>query len=437
MRHGRTSELQTSGGGAATGFLTSDARAGSKTSALAMTAGLFFAFRAIFVLVTAEWLHVGTEPGVLVSLSMSLFLLLATLLQGFGGAAQRIRWAWDVRCVRWVAIYLGFSGCSLLWTGSSSPGASALYWCALTCDAAIVLVLFKGYEAQQAAHSLMKGFIRGACVLAAIAWVMPAAEDLRLGNLDYFNTNQIGNLCALSILLSSILSHRRDGESRFAVVFLTLTLFRSLSKSTLVALIAAQTYRLLRDGGMGRRKKLLLVLGVIVVTVLFWGLIDAYYVVYSTSGNQAETLTGRTAIWAWALDAAVSKPWIGNGIDAMWKVAPPFGGELFEARHAENEVLQQFFAYGVAGIVMLAGIYGSLWREFRSVRDRSERTAKMALLVYVLVRGLAEAEPFDLLLPLWMIAMLALLVERESSLESHVKGHAAAVYIGDVPGPAQ
>src|ERR1035441_5380206 len=76
-------------------------------------------------------------------------------------------------------------------------------------------------------------------------------------------------------------------------------------------------------------------------------LLDAYFGVYTSAGNQAETLTGRTAIWAWALDAGLSHPWLGNGFDAMWKVAPPFGSELFEARHAENEILQQFFAYEI------------------------------------------------------------------------------------------
>jgi O-antigen ligase len=101
----------------------------------------------------------------------------------------------------------------------------------------------------------------------------------------------------------------------------------------------------------------------------------------------------------------------------MWKVAPPFGGELFEARHAENELLQQFFAYGVAGIAMLVAIYGSLWRRFRTVCNQSERSVLLSLVVFAIVRGVAEAEPFDLLLPLWLISTFALLLHRNRDRE--------------------
>ena len=91
----------------------------------------------------------------------------------------------------------------------------------------------------------------------------------------------------------------------------------------------------------------------------------------------------------------------------MWKVAPPFGPELFEARHAENEVLQEFFAYGLAGIAMLAGIYGTLYRSIRGLPRSPTRAVLNGLLLFILIRGLAEAEPFDLLLPLWSIILIS------------------------------
>jgi hypothetical protein len=119
------------------------------------------------------------------------------------------------------------------------------------------------------------------------------------------------------------------------------------------------------------------------------------------------------AIWAWAPNAGLNHPWLGNGFDAMWKVAPPFGGEMFEARHAENELLQQFFAYGVCGIVLLVGIYGSFYRRLRLLPRDSERFILTAFLVFAIVRGFAEAEPFDLVFPLWLITMIALLADSE------------------------
>jgi exopolysaccharide production protein ExoQ len=379
------------------------------TSVLGVAAGCFFSIRTILVLISARWFEAGTEPGVVATFAISLVLLIAASLQAFGNGARPVRWIWGVGAFRWVAVYLAYSGLSLLWSAAVSPLGSALYWCALVSDVAVVILVCRGAGPATGAHSIMKGFITGSCFLAAIAWLMPAAEDLRLGDMNYFNTNQIGNLCALSVLAACTLETRKDGRWRIPIMFLTLTLFRSLSKATLVAFLASQGYRLLRDRGVSGRKKLILVFSTVVVVGSFWGLFEAYYGVYTTAGNQAETLTGRTAVWAWALDEALNKPLIGNGVDAMWKVAPPFGGnDMFEARHAENELLQQFFAYGVIGIAMLAGIYGSLWRRFRRVNDRSERTALIALVVFVLIRGLAEAEPFDLLLPLWMITALTL-----------------------------
>ncbi len=91
----------------------------------------------------------------------------------------------------------------------------------------------------------------------------------------------------------------------------------------------------------------------------------------------------------------------------------PFGNEMFEARHAENEILQQFYAFGVAGVVLLIGVYGSLFRQLRRLRRGPTRVLLLAMLIFVLVRGLAVADAFDLLLPLWSIILISVVVDRE------------------------
>jgi hypothetical protein len=95
----------------------------------------------------------------------------------------------------------------------------------------------------------------------------------------------------------------------------------------------------------------------------------------------------------------------------LWKVVPPFGSDQFEARHAENEILQQIYVYGAMGVVMLCGLYGSFYRKIRRLAKGPVRVALTSLLLFVLVRGLAEAEPFDLLLPLWAIVLFSVLIE--------------------------
>jgi exopolysaccharide production protein ExoQ len=393
---------------------------------LAFCAGLLFSGRTIFVLIMGRWLNIGTEPGVLAGFMLAAVVALIAAFGTFGAGVHRDLSAWRSRPMQWVMLYLAFSGCSLLWTASASAGASALYWVSLAGDVGIVLLLVRGAGSDNALVTLLKGFIAGSCALAVVAWMMPAAADLRLGDADYFNTNQIANLCALSLLICLLLSARGEAVWRMVPWFLGITLLRSLSKATLAACIVCLLYWLLRDASIPRRKKWLLACSTVILTLSFWGLLSAYYDQYTTAGNQAETLTGRTAIWAWALDAALQKPWLGNGFDAMWKVAPPFGGELYEARHAENELLQQFFAYGLCGVVLLIGVYGSLYRRSRALPRGPERVALTAFLIYVVVRGLAEAEPFDLLLPLWLVTALTFLLRQSGRQHATLPAEPAA-----------
>jgi len=171
---------------------------------------------------------------------------------------------------------------------------------------------------------------------------------------------------------------------------------------------------------MRRRTKVLLTLGTAAVFAAFWGLFSSYFEIYSSAGNQPETLTGRLGIWAYFLAEAMEQPWIGHGFHSVWQVVPPFGGDQFEARHAHNELLQQFYAYGAVGICMFAGIYGSLWRQLRRLGSRPDKAFFLALLLFVLVRGLADTDAFDLSLPLWSIVLISMLTNDEAPTEDGV-----------------
>jgi O-antigen ligase len=118
-------------------------------------------------------------------------------------------------------------------------------------------------------------------------------------------------------------------------------------------------------------------------------------------------------IWLYFLNEAIQQPFIGHGFHSVWKVIPPFGIDQFEARHAHNELLQQFYAYGAIGVLMLIAIYGSLFRNLRRLADSSLRTLFLGMLLFVVVRGLADTEAFDLSLPMWTIVMIGSLIEKE------------------------
>ncbi len=67
---------------------------------------------------------------------------------------------------------------------------------------------------------------------------------------------------------------------------------------------------------------------------------------------------------------------------------------------------QLFFASGVVGIAMLVSVYWTLYRSIRRLPRSSTRAVLNGLLLYILIRGLAEAESFDLLLPLCSIVLI-------------------------------
>lgn len=376
--------------------------------------GIFFAARIAITLICTRGLGLDPQIGAALQILLGFLLFFLVCFCSLGASELPLRTLLRLPAVRWVLAFLLFSLLSFAWSGTLSVAASFAYWSALAVDVATVLLMLCSANIAAQAQALLRGYIYASCVLAALVWIMPAQADLRLGDEDYFNTNQIGNLCAVAFFFAQYLE--RSGGSRWplAKFFLIITVVRSLSKTTLAAMLISQGLLFLRDNSISRVRKVWTVLGVVLLCALFWGLFMAYFTIYTTTGNQAETLTGRTAIWAFALDAALTKPWFGNGFNALWHVIPPFGPDRFEARHAENEVLQQFFAYGTVGIFLLVGLYGSLFRQIRRIHVRPRRLLLLSLLLYVLVRGLAEAEPFDLLLPLWTILLFSVLSANES-----------------------
>src|ERR1700684_2460798 len=384
---------------------------GLQGTGLAFAVGFFFSFRIILVLFSVSVLGTAPSAGAELGLVLDLLLLLLVCFHSLGYAQRTFGSMLRLSSVRWVLAFLGFSFCSLAWSATVSLPTSAAYWCGLSVDVAIVVVLLHGGSVIGVSHSLMKGFVVSTCCLALIAWIMPGPNDLRLGDEEFFNTNQIGNLCAIAIFLAQYLNRCKAGRWGFAILLLALTLLRSLSKTTIVAFLISESCLIIADRSISRKTKVLLTIAVVLVILVFWGLFEAYYDVYTTAGNQAETLTGRTGIWAYVLNEALDQPLIGHGFDSMWKVIPPFGPEKFEARHGENELLTQFYAYGVVGVCLLIGIYGSVYRQIRRLPRGSVRVVFLSLFLFVAVRGLAEAEPFDLLFPLWSIVLISLLLE--------------------------
>ncbi len=394
------------------GTMTLDRVGARPGMALPRTVGFFFSFRLIFVVLAVRVFHADPQTGVAVSIGMNLLLLSVVAFHSIGPAPTTLFSALRARPFRWVLVFLGFSGCSLLWTAAVSVPAAAAYWCAMAADVAIVVLLLRTGPESAMSISLIEGYVCGACCIALVAWVLPAQSDLRLGDEELLGPNQIGYACAFAVFLAQYLMNRGAGKWRVSSGFLAITVLRSLSKTTIAAFLVGEAFLLLRDKSIGRRTKIRLALLACCVIAAFSSLMASYYEVYINAGNQSETLTGRLGIWVLILDKALEQPWIGHGFYSVWKVIPPFGPDQFEPRHAHNELLQQFYAYGTVGIFMMVGVYTSFYRQIRRLSASPLKTLFLGMLLFTLVRGLADTEVFDLSLPLWAITLFSLTLAR-------------------------
>jgi exopolysaccharide production protein ExoQ len=400
--------------------LEHEPRSKSSTDGVAFAVGFYFAFRVITVLVSVRIFGAEPRTGTAINIALDCFLLLATAFGSIGQVRYPFRKMTKLTSIRWALLFLGFSLCSLLWSGTASLSDSLAYWCAMTADFAIVVMLLRAGRLIDVSGSLMKGFIWGACTVAIVAWILPAQSDLRLGDDELLGPNQIGYVCAFAFFFAQYLIREKRAKLGMPAVMLAVTLLRTLSKTTIAAFLVGEGLLLIRDKSISRRSKILIAVAAVVVVTIFSGLLTSYYDIYTNAGNQSETLTGRLGIWAYFLAEAIEQPWIGHGFDSAWKVIPPFGPDQFEAAHAHNELIQQFYAYGLVGVCLFAGIYWSLYWHIHRLMRGPRKAFFLAFLTFILVRGMADTERFDISLPLWGIVMISLLIEHAHTAEEQV-----------------
>lgn len=392
----------------------------STTKPLPLLIGFYFGFRLFILVLSVHLLGVDPPVGTALNLATDYFLLLLVAFCTLGESHISFAEMCRPASARWALLFLGFSGASLFWSSTASLSSSIAYWCGMATDVAIIAMLLRTEPQMRVISAIIEGYVWGACSAAAIAWIMPAQSDLRLGDEELLGANQIGYLCGFAFLFAQYLVRENKKWFRWPMTLLAVTLLRTLSKTTIAAFLVSQGFLLLCDKSISRKSKILSVLAASIVVTASWGLLSAYYNIYSNAGNQSTTLTGRLGIWAYILTEAVQQPWIGHGFDSVWKVIPPFGSDQFEAAHAHNELIQQFYAYGTVGIILFVGIYYSLFRQIRRLPKGSLRAFLIAFLLFVLVRGLADTERFDLSLPMWAVVMLSTVISRAQNEQSSV-----------------
>lgn len=364
--------------------------------------GFLFSFRAaVAILFFKDDFSLATA----VSTACVLLLLLAAAFFSVGGAPPLPSSSYRTTTLRWIVAYFAFALLSVLWT--AAPPIEALgFWVAWTADVFTLWFLMRNGVPEQNAAAVMKGFVWGACAVAIIGWSLPVMADLRLGDEEYLHPNAIGFVTAIGALMAMYLM-QKNKHWRWPALWLALTLIRTISKTSIIAFFVAMGFYLFKDKALSRATRIKIALAGVLILGSLSGLLIAYFNNYVESTNP-ETLTGRTIIWATAGEIAIQKPIFGHGFYSFHFAVPLFGD--FEAAHAHNELLQQFFTLGAVGVILVIGIYWVFFRQLRRAPRSNLKTLAAGLLVFALVRGITDTERNDLSLPLWLMTMLSILL---------------------------
>ena len=105
--------------------------------------GFFFSFRLFSVLLAVRLFGADPLAGVAASLAINFLLAGAATFNSLGPGLRTFASFSTASSFRWVLVFLGFTGLSLMWSSTASMPAAVLYWCAMACDTAIVVMLLR------------------------------------------------------------------------------------------------------------------------------------------------------------------------------------------------------------------------------------------------------------------------------------------------------
>lgn len=376
-------------------------------------AGFFFAYR--FCLV---YLGFQSDPrtGATVYIACSGLLFAAALVYTLGDDRFSPRDLVANRVLRWSFAYLAVTGLSLVWTAAASITDAAVQWAGMAMEVGTVLLLIKKPNVEYNVDALIKGFVVGMLFVDAVAWLSPVTVDLRIGNEDFLHPNVVGLYSALAFFLAQqlALKHR---VWRWCCLALGVTLLRSISKTSIIAFLVAESFYLLREKQITRSLKIKIAAVAVVVIAFSGALLQANLTTYVSGGvNQAESLTGRTVIWAEAFSLAMEHPWIGSGFYSFRSLIPMLG--TYQPWHAHNELLQQFCECGLLGIVVTVGLYLSFFLTAKRSAQGPYRGLILTVLLYVVVHGLTDTVNFGLTIPFWMFTAFAIALQQPKEVAS-------------------
>lgn len=342
----------------------------------------------------------------------SLFIItLGVLLAYFSLLAEGHEALWTewthFSFTRWLALYCAFTGISIFWSGAQSKWVALAYWVGMVMDVVTALVLLSDPLTRVTNLSqLFKGAALGGMALAIVGWLSPALPDLRLGDVVFLHPNTLGLYIGLTTLIAVHLASQQR-VWKWILIFLAVTLLRTLSKTSIIAFAITGIWMLWSARSLSVTRKIKVFFIAAIVVTCFSGLLISYLQIYNDTGSgiQLETLTGRTVLWVTAISLAMQAPLLGHGFYSFRTLIPSFGD--FQPWHAHDELIQIFFEFGALGVTLAAVAH---WKFFTAMHHaRADlRSLALSVLLFSLVHGLTDTVPFGFSLPLWLMCALPL-----------------------------
>ncbi len=323
--------------------------------------------------------------------------------------------AWTARLTPW-AIFFVLLTASALWSPNAATALVA------TISMLMILVLCVYSVEINGEFVSVRAIIWASLFLCGVSLIlMPIAPDfvsMRGWSDDGFgainrlrgitpSANAIGGVAAIGALLS----------------YAYYPQFRRVGLALPYAMIGVATLTLILSGGV-----IFLSRG---ATLLRWALAtiaaisallsltlasDAILYSVSRSGDTAEltNLTGRTDIWLVALEKIDAAPILGHGYMSAVTILSQDPRLFSAAAHTHNLFLEILFSSGLLGLIAFFIALASTIRSFLITSNM----AVLAILLFVLIRGITEASPlngapnFVIYSLLMMIAIAAARIKR-------------------------
>jgi len=186
-------------------------------------------------------------------------------------------------------------------------------------------------------------------------------------------------------------------------------IFLCRSKTAFVVFVAMLVLlRVFRLRRRGSRALIAGIAGVLIVGALLSVVVD----MDSMAGllGRDATLTGRTNIWALAMESVVERPLLGYGYSAFWNVAPEAERIStilhWKVPHAHNGFIDLTLQLGVAGLALFLVVYLIAARRaiaFANSDPGQEAIWPLAYLAFVVLYQVTESTIFVGNTILWMV----------------------------------